>query len=265
MDLLFDVRHGTVVLGLMLSALMVAELCYRLGRRIHGRHKSDTSGVVDTVHAASLGLAGLLFGFTFAMSAARFENRKQLVLEEANAIGTAHLRAALVIEPHSGELQRILKEYVDNRLEFFNAANDIARLDACETGASAMHARMWTQIGALSKDDPRSYPNLLMTTSINDVIDLAEKRIIALHNQVPWVIWMLLSISVIMGSAVMGLRCGLSQRRLMGVTAFFVVLMCLTLYVIMDLDQPRRGVIRVSQEAMLDLRHSLKQGAASAK
>lgn len=257
MDAFFEMQHWILGLVILVGCLGAVEAGYRLGIGIGKGLDKDDRGVVDTIVASILGLVALLIGFTFAMAGSRYEARRQLVLEEANAVGTAVLRTELIPADIGDPMRAQLRQYVRNRLEYFNAAENSERMRALEAEAERIHGAIWAGAVQLSKETPSSYSAHLMTMAINDVIDTAGKRVSALTNHVPLVVWVLVLGTVMLAMMGLGFRCGLAQRRLIATTTLFAVVISLTVFVVIDLDRPRKGLIRVSQGAMLDLQRSM--------
>ena len=117
-----------VALTLIVLLLIAAEMGFRFGHRHHKATNDPTRSQMGTIEGAILGLLGLLLGFTFAMAVSRYDHRKELVLEEANAIGTTYLRASLLPEPQSTTIKDLLARYVDVRLDFYRAGSDPRQL-----------------------------------------------------------------------------------------------------------------------------------------
>ncbi len=129
-------------------------LGYGLGRRVpdDGIEKARTS----TWQSALLALAGLLIGFTFSMAESRFTQRKQIVLAEANAIGTAYLRTRLLEDPSGSELRVLLRRYVYVRLAFVQAGADRRRIDAVLRESAALEDQIWSRVAAAARADRHS-------------------------------------------------------------------------------------------------------------
>lgn len=235
--------------------LLAGELGGRLGARV-----PPTTGVRDEVgalQAAILALLGLLLAFTFSMAADRYEARRLLVVEESNAIGTAWLRTAALPEPKRGEVRGLLRDYVEARLEFYAAGDDGARIQAAIDRAEALQGAFWDRSMDAAVATPGSLPLQLQLQSLNAVIDVHASRVTALRGRVPVRILELLLVVSIVGIGVVGLTIGLGSRRHRVAVVVLGVLLAGIVYVILDLDQPRRGHIRVSQQSMEDLRDDL--------
>jgi hypothetical protein len=211
------------------------------------------------LQAASLGLLALLLGFSFSMALTRFDTRKQLVLDEANAIETTYLRAQLLPDPVRKEVSDLFRRYVDVRLEFYQAGINQRRLQMVDDETENLHRALWSYAVSAARHDPRAIPTGLFIQSLNDVIDLHAKRVTALENHVPESIFVLLMIVATLSLGLVGYGAGMGRDRNLLPTVISVILIASVILLIMDLDRPRRGLIKVSQESMLHLPDSLKK------
>lgn len=239
--------------------LGVIELCFRLGR--HQRKPADEAhrSHITALQTALLGLLALLLGFTFAMSVTRFEARKNLVLEEANAIGNAYWRSQLIAPVARAEVPRLLLQYTKAALELHDAENDTPRFDA----ASATSRRIERQIRALAAataDNPPAISTIMFIQAINEMAQINEKRRVALENHVPEPVFYLLFIVSTGAVAFIAYGTGLHARRRLTSTGLFAALIALVLTFIVDIDQPGTGLIQVSQESMERMQQTLEQG-----
>lgn len=253
-ELLYGI-DGWIVSLVLLSLLAIStKLGYRFGCRKQAIVNEAGRSQFSSIQGAILGLLALLLGFTFAMTVSRFDARKQLVLDEANAIGTTFLRTGLLPEPHSSQAVTLLRRYVDVRLKFYEAGIDGQKLRAASQESEQIHRQLWSQAESAAKQDVRAVSTGLFIQSLNDVIDLHAKRITAMQNHVPESIILLLCFVAILSLGLTGYGCGLAGQRHFIVTTAMAILVVAVIYVIIDLDRPRRGLIKVSQQSMLDLR-----------
>jgi hypothetical protein len=211
------------------------------------------------LEAASLGLLALLLGFTFSMALTRFDTRKQLVLDEANAIGTTYLRAQLLPNPARKEVSNLLRRYVDVRLDFYQAGVNQRKLQNVDDETEKLHKALWSYAMATGGRDPRAIPTGLFIQSLNEVIDLHAKRVTAMENHVPESIFVLLSVVATLSLGLVGYGAGMGRDRNLLPMVVSVILIASVILLIMDLDRPRRGLIRVSQQGMVHLQESLKR------
>lgn len=256
--MLWSISEFTLIVVVLGMFFLVAEMGFQLGRRRWAEADERLKGHIGALQAALLGLLALLLGFTFAMAVTRFDTRKALVLEEANAIGTTVLRARLLPPPHQQEMGTLLRAYVDARLAFYDAGIDRVRLEAAHTTTTRLQEQLWLVAVALAAQDPYALPVGLFVQALNEVIDLHEKRRQALDNHVPETVLVLLVGVAVAALGFLGYSFGLDRTRRFWSSALVSVLIALVLALILDLDRPRRGLITVSQESMVRLQEAFK-------
>ena len=251
-----DVLAGLVLFALLVLAHLVGFRVARCGRaRADEGERSEAS----TLQGGMLALLGLLLGFTFAAASQRFDARKQLVLDEANAIGTAYLRATAV--PGGEEVAELLRRYVDVRLEGAASARNPEDFRRAVGESERLHDAMWSRAAALARANPDPLRTLLLV-AVNEVIDLHEKRLTAMRNHVPTIILVLLLVVSVLTMASLGHAAGASGGRsgMLSTALTFAMLVTVVIMVVVDLDRPERGLIRVSQQSLQTLRDGLHRG-----
>lgn len=258
-DLLWDVDGSLIFVVLIVLFLLAAEVGFRAGRQ-RGRRAADKEPQVGTIQGAILGMLALLLGFSFAMAQSRYDARRALVVDEANAIGTAYLRAQLLPKPEAQEVAAALRRYVDVRLKRLGERVDEPALREALKESEQLHEYLWTRAVRATQQDPRPVTNLFIT-ALNDVIDLHAKRLAAFRNHVPESVFLLLYFVAAVAMGVTGYVAGLGGHRNFWPSTTTAVLIAVVIVVVMDLDRPRRGLIQVSQQSMIDLRDSLNRDA----
>jgi flagellar biosynthesis chaperone FliJ len=251
-------------LWLMLGAsiglfLLATEAGFLLGRRSKSTNDDDSKSQIYTIQGAALGLLALLLGFTFAMAMSRYDVRKQMILDESNAIGTTFLRAQLLPEPARQEVSTLLRRYVEVRLEFYAAGNDQKKLREVGGQTQRLQNQLWANGVAVGQKDTRAITTGLFLQSLNEMIDLHAKRLNAQENHVPEITLILLYFVAFTATGLIGYGCGLSGVRNFFVTIISSILIATVILVILDLDRPHKGLIIVSQQRMIDLRDNLKE------
>lgn len=246
-----------VIIMVALVLLAAAELGFRLGFRLHRAKDEARKGQIGATQGAMLGLLGLLLGFTFAMSVGRYETRRSLVLQEANAIGTTYLRAALLPEAHQKTVEDALRKYVDVRLAFYNAGEDKAKQAAAGQAAAQLQRALWQQAVAAGKESPTPLITSFIS-ALNDTIDLDATRLNALRTHVPGAVWLLVLSVAACGCAASGYGAGASGARSAFPNIILPLLVAVAITLIADLDRPRGGLIGINQQPMLDLKRSLQ-------
>ena len=245
--------------ALLVCLLAAAEIGFLLGRRARPDIDEYTRSQINTIQAAVLGMLALLLGFTFSMSTSRYEVRKQLVLDESNAIGTTFLRAQLLPEPQRKDTSDLLRRYVDIRLKFYSAGIEQVLLRQAIEKTEQTHKELWSHAAAVGEKDPRAITTGLFIQSLNEMIDLHSKRMAALENHVPEVVFILLYLVSIMAMGMVGYGCGLGGRRSLVMAMTTAFLIALVILIVLDLDRPARGLVKVSQQRLIDLQESLRK------
>lgn len=244
---------GLVILGLM---LVFATTGYAI-RRWHETRMSGPPGEKENSQegylvSAVLGLFAFLLGFTFALAVDRFDTRRGLVLQEANAIGTTYLRTQLLEAPHRERISRMLVAYTDNRItlakETAPTASDVAKNDGLITNLWQATVAAFPTI----KDYDFSSSYL---ESMNTVIDLDAARKVGRRAHVPTTVFVVLGIYALVTAAVLGYV--LSGLRGRIAAAIVLALFAMSFLLILDIDRPTLGTINESQEPMEWLRASL--------
>lgn len=241
----------------LLLVLLSVEGGYRLGRYRHKVSSREKEGPVGAMVGATLGLLAFLLAFTFGLAGTRFDARRAVVLDEANAIGTTYLRAAMLPESRD-EVRTLLQDYVDVRLEVVRT-NDVG---AGVRRSEALQGQLWNRAVGLGQKHPGSIVVGLFIQSLNEVIDLHAKRLaVALRSRIPGVIWAGLYGLAVLALAGIGYQSGLAGTTRSLETVVVAVAFSLVIWLIADLDRPGEGFLTVSQQAMLDLRSSMTEPA----
>lgn len=261
-ELLYDKPEPLILLALLAFLLVAADVGYRLGRRKQMTVPEPVRSQIGSTQSAFLGLFALLLGFTFAMALSRFDARKEMVVREANAIGTAALRARVLPDPQRSETAKLFRDYIETRVEVGRNPNlPTPQMQALDDEASRLQDQLWRHATAAAEADPRSVPAGLFLQAMNEVIDVKGERDNALANHVPESVLMLLMVFAVMTGGLLGYGNGLAGARTFGTTAVFAVLIAVVILVIIDLDRPRRGLIRTGQQSMLNLQKSYNAAA----
>lgn len=243
--------------------LLAHESGFRLGRaRYDGGRHQESEGAVGGMVAAELGLLAFLLVFTYGIATSRFDSRRHALLDESNAIGTAYLRAAMLPEPEGETVRRHLREYVDVRI----AATQGASMEEAIRRSEELHALLWAEAVTATGTDARSIPIGLFVSSLNDVIDLHVKRVTAgLRSRIPTTVWCVLFAVATLSFAAIGYQGGLMGRRRSPAVFVVALTFVVVIWLAADLDRPGRGLLRVSQRPMIELRASMEApGAPSA-
>jgi hypothetical protein len=244
--------------ALMLVASLVllgaVELGYRIGKLRHAYRPDERDQPVGAMVGSILALLALVLGFTFSLAATRFEARRQTVLEEANAIGTTYLRASLLPEPERVETEKLLRMYVQQRIQGATAANTAAAIEQ----SVGLHELLWAQAKSAADKQPNSIMVGVFVQSLNELIDLHAQRImVGLRSRIPLVIWSGLYGLALLGMTSVGYQAALTTTRRSPVMLVLVLAFSVVLLLIADLDRGQEGLLRVSQQALIDVQNSM--------
>ena len=246
--------------GLLVGMLVLSEAGRRIGRVGLARDPEGLKGT-GSAAAAVFGLLGLLIAFTFSGAASRFEARRHLITEEANAIGTAHLRLDMLPRDAQPELRDLFRRYVDVRAGTYRKSASIETRSAMLGEASALQRRIWSlALVACKRSDAPVQAMTLLVPALNEMFDITTTRATATENHPPLVILLLLGALSLIGALLVGYDLAPNGRRTWLHPALFALMMSLAVYVIVDLEYPRQGFIRVDQadHVLTELRRNMQ-------
>ena len=228
--------------------LLSIELGWRLGNYRRKHSENENKAPVNAAVGATLGLLAFLLAFTFSMAASRFDTRKQIVLQEANAIGTAYLRAEFLPQGAGDEVRNLLRQYTELR----SGGGPVVMSPEGMEKSSLLLDKLWA-VAARSEAASDTYATGLFVQSLNEVIDLDTSRVTALRNRIPDSIWFMLAVVTIFTMISMGYEFGLTGVRSWAVTVLLAIVFTTVLILITDLDRSWAGSVKVSQQPLLDL------------
>jgi heat shock protein HslJ len=252
-DRTYRAAFPALLIGLMLAV--------ELGLRL--RHASDfdaeRQSLIESARDGLSVLLSLLLGFSLPMALPHYDLRSQLVVDEANAIGTVEQRAQMLPEPFRGKILQSLREYVDVRIEFVSAGSDVPRMLSAVNHAKNLQNQMWQEAVLLVQEKPNAVTPIF-AQSLGELSDLIERRLAAAEKRIPGPIWMILIFISLLTCLVVGFS--LRHRFLL---AMLVVPLTVTivLTLVSELDNSRTGVVRVSQQSMLRLQAELRAEVVS--
>jgi len=234
-------------------ALFGYEVGFRIGRWWQARTPGEQEGPTGTLVGSILALMAFLLAVTMSMAADRFDTRRGLVLQEANAIGTTFLRAGYLPAPANDEMRELVRQYAPLRI----APSTVSQLQQNMAQSDVLLAEMWTIAEDVARTDGNDVVALFIE-SLNEVIDLDESRVIAgIYARVPETILLLLSVGAILSLVMLGYSSGITGRRSVLSAVVLVIALGAVLTLVIDLDRPRDGLIQVSQQPLTDLVNSI--------
>lgn len=235
----------------ILIALIIVGLLGNTARRLMVRSgvQEPPSEGFGYVLSGALGLLGLLIAFTFSAAADRFDTRRLLVVKEANAIVTTYLRVQALDEAPKVSLSQLMVQYVHVRRGWFQAGEDLTRMAQAETATDDLQRKIWNVTAADVRANPTATinPSLLQTT--NDMFELAASQRAALAARLPITILRALLVYSVITAALIGYGLAEGPRQIIISAALYLAL-SLSICLILDIDRPRNGSVRVSQAPM---------------
>jgi hypothetical protein len=235
------------VVGLFFTMLAAFSAGRELGQRHRSRQGDDASPGISTIDGALFGLFGLLLAFTFYGAAARFDARRDLIRQEANAIGTAYLRVDLVPPAYQPQLRTLFRDYVDARMVVYDHSDQPAAVAAAEAKVDTLQHKLWDAATPAAAAAQGAQATMLLLPALNDVIDIVTTRKVATMTHPPAIVFLLLWVLAIACSLISGYSMGGNPNRNRVHITTFVVTMVLTVYVIVDLELPRLGLISIAR------------------
>lgn len=239
-------------IGLFFFILLTAASA--LGRLLRARidkgRDSDSDGYLLS---AALALLGLLIAFTFSLAVSRYDSRRVTVVEEGNAISTAWLRATLVEGPEGEALRVSLKHYADIRLRL----PDSSERDRIERDTSREQAVVWQRLRAAI---PRVQPPIAATlvTATTEMFDAAASRKAEREARIPGRVVDIVSLFALISAGIVGYVMGRKEdRHHLAVTSLLFLLLTLAMVLILDLDRPWSGSIKLSPQPIIDARAAM--------
>ncbi len=256
MDALYSVPSivlSAAFMGLLLLAMEIGIRGFGLKRNEGTEAAGPTYGVVL---GSVLALLGLLLGFSFSMSAGRYDTRRLLQLEEANAIGTLYLRADLLSDSERDALRPLIREFTDLRLAIHDAP-DRPQAEALHAQTLALQAKIWAIVTTAARNSPESDSLALLVDSANAAFDVSTARTASYRQHVSEVIPLMIVIVSMIGAMLLGAGGGpMNQRNWLALLAFAGCL-AIVFFAILDLDRPRKGLIQIPQTLMQEVRSGM--------
>ncbi len=229
---------------MFVAQLAAHEVGYWIGRRQASRRETPGEGVGVLV-GGLLGLLAFVLALTLSFASKRFNDRRSGTLAEANAIGTAWLRAKAIGQPRGDEIAKLLEQYTTLRRAFVQAPPDPAVLDDINNRTNALQSAIWEQVSAIVREQPSPVSVSLMA-SLNEVFDMTTAERFAFELRLPpQIFWLLIGLSLL-GMAALGYQLAIRGARIRGLAALLALTWTLVIVDILDLTAPRIGDFRTS-------------------
>ncbi len=253
-QLLDAVPIWVIFVALVAITMIGYQAGYLIGVWHQARTPDEKEGPAGALVASLLATLAFLVAVTMSMASDRFDTRRGLVLEEANAIGTTYLRAGFLPAPNDEDVRTLLREYVPLRI----ASADPEDLRTSIERSEEIHDAVWAITEEVAETEGGSETFSLYVSSLNEMIDLHTKRVVAgVYARVPESVVYFLIIGSTLALVMSGYGAGLTGRRSLFSALAFVVVFSGVITLIIDLDHSQSGLLQVSQQALIDLQESL--------
>jgi len=250
-----------VCFGLFLGMILASEIGRRIGRRQLARE--PTAKVVGTgvTEGSVFALLGLLIAFAFSGAASRFDHRRELIVDETNAIGTAYLRVDLLLPEDQRPMRDQFRRYVEARIEVYRRLPDLDAARAELVRAKAIQDEIWQLAVPASARAPVAAPtHMLLLNALNVMFDISNTRTLSAEIHPPFTIYVMLAVLLVVSSVFAGYSMAPNKARSWFHIIGHALALSTALYVTVDIEYPRLGYIRVDafDHALVELRQALK-------
>ena len=252
----FDLSNYPISAVFIIGLAAIYVTC-EAGWQLGIRNKGERGSNIATLESAMLGLLALMLAFTFSMALTRSEARRDALLNEANAIGTTALRARLLPDPHRSETLKLLREYVEIRLDIVRENTSLVERTNIINRSNALQEALWQQAKAVALKDKGLIPTGLFIASLNEMIDDQGKRLSALRNRVPNIVLITLVAIAAVAGGFAGYASAVDSNRSRLPVLVMGFLISMVIFLIVDLDRPSAGFIKNNQQPMIDLAASI--------
>ncbi len=239
---------GVAIISATLLCMGMAgsiEAGYRVGKRRLKKYPESKSEGYGAVESSVFAILGLILAFTFTGTLSRYEHRVKLILQEANAIGTAYLRLDLLPKDAQDKLRPLYREYVQSRINVFEYYENRQLSNSYFRQSLNLQGKIWEIANASVLIDKNPGITTLVLSSTNDMIDIANERLQATRTHPPTIVYILLFALALASAFLVGQDMSVNEKR----PLFYMVVFCVTIsaitYVILDLENPRLGLVRI--------------------
>ena len=245
---------------MFVGMLVLLDVGRRIGRR---RLQHDAEGAragVGVIEGSVFGLLGLLLAFTFSGAASRFDGRRQLIVQEVNAIGTAWLRIDMLPPAARPAIQDGFRRYLDARLAVYRKLPDVGAAKQELANAQRIQEEVWAKAAAVCRTEAGVPARMLLIPAMNEMFDIADARAMATRMHPPAIVVVMLGLLALAGALLAGYGMAGGQTRSWIHMVGFAATIALAIYVILEFEYPRLGFIRLDDfdQALVDLRSSMK-------
>jgi hypothetical protein len=252
---------GAIAIALFFGIIAFLMLGRRVGKRAIARHGGAGLPNISSLEAAIFALLGLLIAFTFSGALSRFDVRRGQAVDEANAIGTAYLRIALLPEAAQPAMRETFRNYVDSRIATYRMLPDVEAARAELAHSQQLQNEIWAQaVAAVGLPEARPGTNLLVLPALNQMFDITTVRVVATQLHPPVIVYAML-IALALGSALLAGYQTAGEKGYDWIHKIgFAAIVAFTVYVILDIEYPRLGFVRLDaiDQVLVNVRAGMK-------
>jgi hypothetical protein len=232
------------VFGMFFATLGMIEIAYRFGLRHWSKLPEASRNVSSTIEGSIFSLMALLIGFSFYGAGARFDNRRSIVGLEANTMSTAYLRLDLLPQASQLALRELFRQYVRCRIDVLNSVSNPEKLREGRARTSVLQHNIWDQAVAAAKESGPAVQTLVVS-SLNEMIDITTTSAVAAMTHPPLAVFLMLFVSIAASAGVIGYSAAARRSRDWVSIAAFALILSAAVYVTIDYEYPRFGLIRI--------------------
>jgi hypothetical protein len=242
-----------IFFGILIGMIAAYEIGFRIGGWRETHKPGEKEGPTGALVASLLGFMAFLVAITMGMASDRFDTRRGLVQQEANAIRSTYLRAGYLPAPQSDQLREIMREYVPLRI----GTSDLTQLEERVARSDELLDEAWVITENFIRENFSSDAYAAFVDSLDDTIETAASRLTAINNRVPEPILLFLIVGSVLAVGLVGFDAGLRLRRSLAAAVLLIVLFTTVLYLVIDINQPASGIFTVSQQPLITLQNEL--------
>jgi hypothetical protein len=243
MTLLIDTLIKVLCIGGFM--LFLLETGRRIGKKSMERDPQGSHQGLGPVEAAVFGLMGLIIALTFSGAALRFDQRRMLIIDEANAIGTAYLRVDLLPDDAQPAIRRDFREYLEARIALYHNLSDKKKVAELEEKTASLQMIIWKASVSASQKSENINASMLLLPALNSMIDICSTRTAVRQVHQPNIIFLVMIMLALVCSLIAGYGMALKKSRSWIHLIGFTFVLMITIIVIIDIEYPRVGFIRI--------------------
>jgi hypothetical protein len=252
-------QSALFALALFVGTLICLKVGWHVARRRLNRDDGDATAGLGAVDGAVFGLMGLLLAFTFTSGATRFDHRRDLIVDEVNAIGTAWLRLDLLQPDARDDLRVLMRRYVDERIATYANVTDEAAIRRSLQQTQQAQAAFWFRLTVALKAETSLALVAHLVPAVNSMFDIAQTRILATRQHPPLAVYLMLGLLVLVSSLLAGFGMAKAAVQSTFHVVAFAAILSSSIYLILDMEFPRLGLVRVDKfdQALLEVRETM--------